>query len=240
MPRSLGASARSASWERRSGGSRQEKSPQLVTLIGVPGIGKSRLVAELFEAVESDAGADHVAAGAVSPVRGRRHVLGARRDGEGARRDPRERYGGRRDGEADCLRSLRAVTLDRPASAPARRRGGGDRLLRRRPAGGVRRVEEVLRNHRRAGAARARLRRPALGRREPARLHRPSRRLGGRRSDADRVHGETRASLRRGGWGGGKPNASTISLSPLSDDETAELVHALLERRSCRRRFRPS
>ena len=35
---------------------------------------------------------------------------------------------------------------------------------------------------------------------------------------------------RRPGWGGGKPNAATISLSPLSDDETARLVHALLER----------
>ena len=35
---------------------------------------------------------------------------------------------------------------------------------------------------------------------------------------------------RRPGWGGGKPNASTISLSPLSDDDTARLVHALLER----------
>src|SRR4029453_2959189 len=35
---------------------------------------------------------------------------------------------------------------------------------------------------------------------------------------------------RRPGWGGGKPNAATISLSPLSDDDTAGLVHALLER----------
>jgi tetratricopeptide (TPR) repeat protein len=35
---------------------------------------------------------------------------------------------------------------------------------------------------------------------------------------------------RRPGWGGGKPNAATISLSPLSDDDTARLVHALLER----------
>jgi class 3 adenylate cyclase/tetratricopeptide (TPR) repeat protein len=34
---------------------------------------------------------------------------------------------------------------------------------------------------------------------------------------------------RRPGWGGGKPNATTLSLTPLSDDETAELVHALLE-----------
>ncbi|MBA3566813.1 MAG: AAA family ATPase [Actinobacteria bacterium] len=35
---------------------------------------------------------------------------------------------------------------------------------------------------------------------------------------------------RRPGWGGGKANAVTISLSSLTDEETAELVHALLER----------
>jgi len=35
---------------------------------------------------------------------------------------------------------------------------------------------------------------------------------------------------RRPGWGGGKPNALTISLSPLSDEETARLFGELLER----------
>jgi class 3 adenylate cyclase/tetratricopeptide (TPR) repeat protein len=35
---------------------------------------------------------------------------------------------------------------------------------------------------------------------------------------------------RRPDWGGGKPNAVTLSLAPLSEHETAELVHALLER----------
>ena len=35
---------------------------------------------------------------------------------------------------------------------------------------------------------------------------------------------------RRPGWGGGKANALTISLSALTDEETARLVHALLER----------
>ncbi len=35
---------------------------------------------------------------------------------------------------------------------------------------------------------------------------------------------------RRPGWGGGKANAVTISLSALSDEETAQLVHTLLER----------
>jgi class 3 adenylate cyclase len=34
---------------------------------------------------------------------------------------------------------------------------------------------------------------------------------------------------RRPGWGGGKPNATTLSLSPLSRDDTARLVAALLE-----------
>jgi predicted ATPase len=35
---------------------------------------------------------------------------------------------------------------------------------------------------------------------------------------------------RRPGWGGGKPNAATISLSPLSDEDTARLLAALLNR----------
>jgi len=33
---------------------------------------------------------------------------------------------------------------------------------------------------------------------------------------------------RRPGWGGGKPNATTLSLAPISDDETAELVRSLV------------
>ncbi|MGH2931828.1 MAG: AAA family ATPase [Gaiellaceae bacterium] len=35
---------------------------------------------------------------------------------------------------------------------------------------------------------------------------------------------------RRPGWGGGKPNALTLSLSPLDDEQTARLISALLER----------
>src|SRR5207237_5200576 len=34
---------------------------------------------------------------------------------------------------------------------------------------------------------------------------------------------------RRPGWGGGKRNSSTISLAPLSDDDTARLLASLLE-----------
>jgi class 3 adenylate cyclase/tetratricopeptide (TPR) repeat protein len=46
------------------------------------------------------------------------------------------------------------------------------------------------------------------------------------------VVGTARPELlsRRPGWGGGKPNAQTISLAPLSDEETARLVHTLLDR----------
>jgi tetratricopeptide (TPR) repeat protein len=46
------------------------------------------------------------------------------------------------------------------------------------------------------------------------------------------VVGTARPELltRRSGWGGGKPNATTQSLGPLTRDETSRLVHALLER----------
>jgi class 3 adenylate cyclase/tetratricopeptide (TPR) repeat protein len=46
------------------------------------------------------------------------------------------------------------------------------------------------------------------------------------------VVGTARPELlaRRPGWGGGKANATTLSLAPLADEETARLVHALLGR----------
>ena len=46
------------------------------------------------------------------------------------------------------------------------------------------------------------------------------------------VVGSARPELlaRRPGWGGGKPNAVTLSLAPLSDDDTARLIGSLLGR----------
>src|SRR5262249_15399886 len=46
------------------------------------------------------------------------------------------------------------------------------------------------------------------------------------------VVGTARPELlaRRSGWGGGKPNALTLSLAPLSDDDTARLMGLLLDR----------
>ncbi|HEX5468640.1 MAG TPA: adenylate/guanylate cyclase domain-containing protein [Gaiellaceae bacterium] len=45
------------------------------------------------------------------------------------------------------------------------------------------------------------------------------------------VIGTARPELleRRAGWGGGKPNAATVSLSPLSEEETARLLASLFE-----------
>src|SRR5581483_3421721 len=34
----------------------------------------------------------------------------------------------------------------------------------------------------------------------------------------------------RSAWGGGKLNVSTIALTPLSDEESAEIIHAVLDR----------
>ena len=59
---------------------RAERAVQLVTLVGVPGIGKSRLVWELFAGGRARAGLRHVAPGPVAAVRRRRHLLGAGRD----------------------------------------------------------------------------------------------------------------------------------------------------------------
>ena len=83
----------------------EERSSQLVTIVGVPGIGKSRLVLELYDAIERQPGADLVAPRPVPALRRGRHVLGARRDGQGPGRHPRGRRRGRGGPEARAPRS---------------------------------------------------------------------------------------------------------------------------------------
>ena len=61
-------------------------SPQLVTVVGDPGLGKSRIVAELWRIRRGPAYAGHLAPGTVHALRRGHHVLGARRDRQGARR----------------------------------------------------------------------------------------------------------------------------------------------------------
>ena len=82
------------------------------------------------------------------------------------------------------------------------------------PGGGVRGLAALLRSTRRGRADRARVRGHPLGRRRPLGLHRPARRSGWRGAAADRLHCPARAVGAPRAWGGGKTNASTISLDP--------------------------
>ena len=168
---------------------RHERTPQLLTLVGVPGIGKSRLVYELSRIADADpelvtwrqgrclAYGDGVTLWALSeivkaqsgiveqdtPARGRAE---ARR---GCRRRP-GRYG--------------RHELGRVAAALARRPRGRVGARRRPPTVRLRRLETLSRGNGRAAAARRRLRGPPLGGREPARLRGRARRLGHRRPAA--------------------------------------------------------
>ena len=75
---------------------RAERSVQLVTVVGVPGIGKSRLLYELRQIGRGGRGASQMAGGPVAAVWGRGQLLGAGRDGQGAGGHLGERHlGGR-------------------------------------------------------------------------------------------------------------------------------------------------
>ena len=161
-----------------------------------------------------------LAAGPLSPLRRARQLLGARRDRQGARRDPRIRRHRGRGGEArrDGRGARRRTSASGSGSPGIRVRcvglesGGAGRAR-----GGIRRVASTARGGSRAATARARVRGSPLGRRRPARLRRPPRRLGDDRSAAHRRHGRPELLDRRPGWGGGKRNAFTLSLGALTE-----------------------
>ena len=105
---------------------RVDRSPQLVTLVGVPGIGKSRLVGELGRAVEEDEEIITWRYGRCLPYGDGVIVLGARRDREGAGRDPRERRRRCDSGEARYRRRRsRAEPWSVPGSSRASSRSSG-------------------------------------------------------------------------------------------------------------------
>ena len=210
---------------------REERSPQLVTLVGVPGIGKSRLVSELLRAVEEDTELVRWRQGRSLPY------------GEGV---TFWALGEIVKAEAGILESDTAEQA-------------GEKLARAVGQSGVEASEaQWVERHLRplAGLAEPRLVSPEEG---AAAWRRYLESLAERRpmvlvfedlhwaDDAmldfvdqlvERsggvpllVLGTSRPELlqRRPGWGGGKPNASTISLSPLSTDETGQLLESLLE-----------
>ena len=80
--------------------SAQQRSCQLVTIVGEPGVGKSRLCAELFAYLEDRPGSHPLAPGPLPSLRGGDRLLGARGDRQGGVRDPGVRLAGGGGGEA--------------------------------------------------------------------------------------------------------------------------------------------
>ena len=213
---------------------KEERSPQLVTIVGVPGIGKSRLVWELFRHIEGGSelvtwrqgrslpygeGISFWALGEI--VKAQSGILETDAEEETSaklRRCVRALVADDRDA-AWIERQLRPlVGLESPGD------GGGER-------------DEAFAAWRRFLEALAEQRPLVLVFED---LHFADDAL----LDfvdhlADWAGGvplllvaTARPELlaRRPSWGGGKPNAVTTSLAPLSDGETAQLVHALLDR----------
>ncbi len=133
-----------------------------------------------------------LAAGPLPPLRRRHHVLGARRDRQGARRDPRVRRARRsrleargsrrrRRGRRVAARPPRAARRASPAEAQTDREESFSAWQRF--------IESIAARW----AARPPLRRPPLGGRRAARVRRAARRLVVRPADPRPLHGAARA-----------------------------------------------
>src|SRR5712692_6661469 len=213
---------------------RREHSPQLVTVVGVPGIGKSRVVSELFAVVDADPEiifwrhgrslpyGDGVTFWAVSEmVKAQAGILET-------------------DTAEDAGAKLRS-TLDELVDESER-----DRLeVNLRPLVGLAGEVEAGGDRRSESFSAWRHFFEALAERRPLvlifeDLHWADDDLLDFVDElADWVEGVPMLLLctarpelfdRRPGWGGGKRNAATISLSPLDADDTARLIAALLDR----------
>ncbi|HSI96817.1 MAG TPA: AAA family ATPase, partial [Gaiellaceae bacterium] len=214
---------------------RREHEPQLVTLVGVPGIGKSRLVWELFQRVDSEPEITLWRQGRSLPY------------GEGVSfwalgEMVKAQAGVLETDEAERTEAKLRETVAGVVADPADAHWLESHL---RPLVGLESPVDVGAGRRDEAFAAWRRFLEALAEQRPLvlvfeDLHWADDALldfvdylvewaGG---VPLLVVGTARPELlaRRPGWGGGKPNALTLSLSPLSDDETAELVHALLER----------
>jgi class 3 adenylate cyclase len=211
---------------------RDERSPQLVTLVGVPGIGKSRLVVELFRAVEEDVALVRWRQGRSLPY-GEGVTFWALAEIVKAQAGILESDTPEQAGEK-LGRAVAEVAAD---ASEAQWLG---RHLR--PLAGL--AEERSASPEEGFAAWRRFL-EALAEDRPLVLVFEDLHWA---DDAlldfvdqlvERASGVPLLVVatarpeflqRRSGWGGGKPNALTASLSPLSDEETARLVQALLER----------
>jgi class 3 adenylate cyclase/tetratricopeptide (TPR) repeat protein len=210
---------------------REEREPQLVTLAGVPGIGKSRLVWELFQRVDEDPQFVTWRQGRSLPygegvsfwalaemVKAQAGILESDSADEATRK--LEAAVGRLDvaGEAEWLlrhlRPLVGLETDTPAEA-AEAFGAWRGFLE-----GLAELQPLV------------LVFEDLHWADEGLLEFVDELVERTRGVAMLVVGTARPELmsRRPGWGGGKANALTISLSPLSDEDTARLANAVLER----------
>ena len=213
---------------------RAERSPQLVTLVGVPGIGKSRLVYELSQVVENEPeltswrqgrslpygeGVSFWALGEI--VKAQTGILET---------DSRE------DAQQRLSASVTASLSGDDADWVARRLG---------PLVGAESEHEVRGDHRAEAFAAWRRFFEAIAEERPLvlvfeDLHWADE---GLLDFVDHLvewatgvpilvvcTARPELLVRRPGWGGGKPNAMTLSLSSLNDEQTAHLFSALLER----------
>jgi class 3 adenylate cyclase/tetratricopeptide (TPR) repeat protein len=212
---------------------RRELSPQLVTVVGVPGMGKSRLVYELFQLIEADPEIINWRQGRSLPY------------GEGvsfwALAEMVKAQAGilETDGVSEAETKLEAMVAELMPEASDQEwilrhvralagAAGSDASVPR---------EEAFAAWRHFLEALAELRPLVLVFEDlhwadDVLLEFVDHLVEWASGVPMLVVGTARPELveRRPGWGGGKPNATTLSLSPLSDDDTTRLIGALLGR----------
>ncbi|CAN5167977.1 hypothetical protein BH09ACT13_BH09ACT13_07160 [soil metagenome] len=214
---------------------RREREPQLVTLVGVPGIGKSRLVWELFQRVDQE------------PEITLWRQVRSLPYGEGVSfwalgEMVKAQAGVLETDDAELTESKLRETVAAFVSDPA----DAEWLVRHlRPLVGLEADPELGGDRRSEAFAAWRRFLEALAEQRPLVLVFEDLHFAddGLLDFVDHlvdwasgvpilVVGTARPELlsRRPGWGGGKPNALTLSLPALSDEETAQLAHSLLGR----------
>ena len=230
----VGRTEELAALEAALGRARREREPQLVTLVGVPGIGKSRLVWELFQRVDAEPELTWWRQGRSLPY-GEGVSFWALGEMVKAQAGVLETDDAEQT-ETKLHESVAALVSD---SADAKWLAGHLRPLVGLESGdsGVGRREEAFAAWRRFLEALAEERSLVLVFEDlhwadDALLDFVDYLVEWANGVPILVVGTARPELlaRRPAWGGGKPNALTLSLSALSDDETARLVHMLLER----------
>jgi class 3 adenylate cyclase/tetratricopeptide (TPR) repeat protein len=211
---------------------RAEQSAQLVTLVGVPGIGKSRLIAELFQVLEAEPDL-------IQWRQGRSLPYGERVSFWALGEIVKAQAGVLESDDTAAAEEKLAAMLDSVLEDEQEREWVARHT---RPLLGLEGAERAEREE--AFAAWRRLL-EAVAEQRPLvlvfeDLHWAD---DGLLDFVDHladwattvpllIVGTARPELldRRPGWGGGKRNALTLSLGALSDDETAQLLHHLLER----------